>query len=68
MMISGAIYVTRHDGTKKIMTFPSRWQAEYYLHLIPLLQVGGNKEALEIHKAKLGVLKWQLAEAAKPCQ
>lgn len=57
-MITGVIHITKHDGTKDIMAFPSVWQAEYYLHLIPIMQVDGNVEALEIYKARLGSLVW----------
>ena len=57
-MITGGLFITKHSGTKDIMTFPTIWQAEYYLHLIPMMQVDGNEEALEIHRAKLGAMKW----------
>ena len=60
-MITGVIYITGHDGAKDIMTFPSVWQAEYYLHLIPIMQVDGNVEALRIYKAKLGSMVWHEA-------
>ncbi len=57
-MITGLLHITKHDGTVDIMAFASVWQAEYYLHLIPMMQVDGNVEALEIYKARLGRLVW----------
>lgn len=61
-MITGVLFITKHSGTKDIMTFPSVWQAEVYLHLIPTMQVDGNEEALEIYRAKLGSMTWHEIE------
>jgi hypothetical protein len=49
-MVTGIIHITKHDGTKDMIAFPSVWQAEYYLSLIPVMQV--------IYSAKLGRMTW----------
>jgi hypothetical protein len=60
-MITGVLLITKHNGTKDMMAFPTVWQAEVYLHLIPTMQVDGNEEALEIYKAKLQRMTWHEA-------
>ena len=55
---TGILHLVLHTGKRKILTFSSRWHAEYYLHLIPIMQVDGNKEALKIHKATLSTMVW----------
>lgn len=55
---TGILHLVLHTGKRELMTFPSRWQAEYYLHMIPIMQVDGNKEALRIHKATLSTMMW----------
>jgi hypothetical protein len=57
-MVTGIIHITKHDGTKDMIAFPSVWQAEYYLSLIPVMQVDGNEYALTIYSAKLGRMTW----------
>ena len=57
-METGILSLVLHNGKKDMLTFASRWQAEYYLHLIPIMQVDGNKEALKIHKATLSTMMW----------
>jgi len=55
---TGVLHLTLHNNKREMMTFPSRWQAEYYLHMIPMLQADGNEEALRIRGATLDTVMW----------
>ena len=57
-MNTGILRLVLHTGKRELMAFPSRWQAEYYLHMIPMLQADGNEEALRIRGATLDTVMW----------
>ena len=48
-----AVEVTRRDGHREVLHFPSRLAAELYLALLPEMQVGGDPEAADISEAIL---------------
>lgn len=48
-----AVEVTRRDGRRESLAFPSRTAAELYLALLPEMQAGGDPEAADIAEAIL---------------